>query len=98
MIIEISDDGKGIDSREIVEKAKRRGIETTDLLDSTTLLEILCTPGFSTKAEADRASGRGVGMGLLQRLEIRQGQSLVMTPQLLQAIKLLEILHGERPV
>jgi RNA polymerase sigma-54 factor len=32
-------------------------------------------------------------MGLLQRLEMRQGQSLVMTPQLLQAIKLLQLSH-----
>ncbi|WP_046861533.1 RNA polymerase factor sigma-54 [Microvirga massiliensis] len=34
-------------------------------------------------------------MGLLQRLEMRQGQSLVMTPQLLQAIKLLQLSHIE---
>jgi RNA polymerase sigma-54 factor len=34
-------------------------------------------------------------MGLLQRLEIRQGQSLVMTPQLLQAIKLLQLSHHD---
>ncbi|MFL5231865.1 MAG: RNA polymerase sigma-54 factor, partial [Microvirga sp.] len=32
-------------------------------------------------------------MALSQRLEIRQGQSLVMTPQLLQAIKLLQLSH-----
>src|SRR5918993_3549574 len=32
-------------------------------------------------------------MGLSQRLEIRQGQALVMTPQLLQAIKLLQLSH-----
>jgi RNA polymerase sigma-54 factor len=32
-------------------------------------------------------------MGLQQRLELRQGQSLVMTPQLLQAIKLLQLSH-----
>src|SRR5687768_259041 len=32
-------------------------------------------------------------MALMQRLEIRQGQSLVMTPQLLQAIKLLQLSH-----
>ena len=36
---------------------------------------------------------RGVPMGLMQRLELRQGQSLVMTPQLLQAIKLLQLSH-----
>src|SRR3712207_3080451 len=34
-------------------------------------------------------------MGLLQRLELRQGQALVMTPQLLQAIKLLQLSHLE---
>src|SRR3954463_8676865 len=32
-------------------------------------------------------------MSLLQRLEMRQGQALVMTPQLLQAIKLLQLSH-----
>ena len=32
-------------------------------------------------------------MGFSQRLEMRQGQSLVMTPQLLQAIKLLQLSH-----
>src|SRR5215203_2221859 len=32
-------------------------------------------------------------MALMQRVEIRQGQSLVMTPQLLQAIKLLQLSH-----
>ncbi len=39
------------------------------------------------------APTRGVAMGLLQRLEMRQGQSLVMTPQFLQAIKLLQLSH-----
>ena len=34
-------------------------------------------------------------MALSQRLEIRQGQALVMTPQLLQAIKLLQLSHLE---
>src|SRR3712207_1833477 len=32
-------------------------------------------------------------MALMQRLEMRQGQALVMTPQLLQAIKLLQLSH-----
>src|SRR5829696_4443336 len=35
----------------------------------------------------------GRQMGFSQRLELRQGQSLVMTPQLLQAIKLLQLSH-----
>ncbi len=37
--------------------------------------------------------GRDTLMALLQRLEMRQGQALVMTPQLLQAIKLLQLSH-----
>ena len=31
-----------------------------------TLLALLCAPGFSTRDESDRASGRGVGMGVVQ--------------------------------
>src|SRR5918993_5518176 len=46
-----------------------------------------CSPGSMSR----QVWGRG--MGLLQRLEVRQGQSLVMTPQLLQAIKLLQLSH-----
>src|SRR4029077_2296013 len=37
----------------------------------------------------------GIGMAVGQRLEIRQGQSLVMTPQLQQAIKLLQLSNLE---
>src|SRR5215213_2541606 len=45
--------------------------------------------------ERNRFAERGVAMALLQRLEMRQGQSLVMTPQLLQAIKLLQLSNVE---
>ena len=31
-------------------------------LDAATLLDCICAPGFSTRDETDRASGRGVGM------------------------------------
>jgi two-component system chemotaxis sensor kinase CheA len=35
-------------------------------LDDDTLLQTLCAPGFSTRDQADRASGRGVGMAVVQ--------------------------------
>jgi two-component system chemotaxis sensor kinase CheA len=35
-------------------------------VDANTLLALLCAPGFSTRDESDRASGRGVGMGVVQ--------------------------------
>src|SRR5678816_2468018 len=78
VIIEISDDGKGIDALEIIEKAERRGIETPTVVDSMTLLDILCTPGFSTKAEADKASGRGVGMDVVWRATDDLGGRIIM--------------------
>src|SRR6195256_6237184 len=48
-------------------------------------------------ANASRCSGaaRGESMALTQRLELKQGQALVMTPQLQQAIKLLQLSNLE---
>src|ERR1700733_13889039 len=46
-------------------------------------------------ANASRYRGGARVMALTQRLEIRQGQSLVMTPQLQQAIKLLQLSNIE---
>src|SRR5215471_12324444 len=53
----------------------------------------------STSASASRSSsgsrGNGKSVALTQRLELKQGQSLVMTPQLQQAIKLLQLSNLE---
>jgi two-component system chemotaxis sensor kinase CheA len=84
VIIEISDDGKGIDTAEIVEKANRRGIETPEIPEDTVLLDILCTPGFSTKAEADKTSGRGVGMDIVRRATDDLGGTIVMETEALK--------------
>jgi len=84
VIIEISDDGKGIDTSEIADKARRRGIATAEVLDGTALLDILCTPGFSTKAEADRASGRGVGMDIVWRATDDLGGTILMETEALK--------------
>ncbi|MGC2237188.1 MAG: chemotaxis protein CheA [Pyrinomonadaceae bacterium] len=66
--IEISDDGRGIDRKEVAKRARKRGLlNTNEDLDEATLLEILCAPGFSTREEADKTSGRGVGMDVVGR-------------------------------
>jgi two-component system chemotaxis sensor kinase CheA len=78
VIIEISDDGNGIDREEVAEKARRRGIAVPESLDSTTILDILCTPGFSTRASADRASGRGVGMDVVKRVTDELGGVIML--------------------
>jgi two-component system chemotaxis sensor kinase CheA len=47
-------------------------------LDRAALLEIICAPGFSTREEADRASGRGVGMAVVKNTILELGGSLAL--------------------
>ncbi len=65
VIIEVRDDGKGINPNAILQKAKKLGLEIPDVVDDAAILKILCAPGFSTRDDADRAAGRGVGMGVV---------------------------------
>jgi two-component system chemotaxis sensor kinase CheA len=67
VVIEIADDGAGIDIADVTDRARRAGlIGATDLPDARMLLDILCASGFSTRDEADRASGRGVGLAVVR--------------------------------
>jgi len=66
-IIEVADDGAGVNTAEVVRRARHAGLPVPEgPLDADDLLQILCAPGFSTRDEADRASGRGVGMAVVQ--------------------------------
>jgi two-component system chemotaxis sensor kinase CheA len=66
VLIEIADDGRGIDAERVAARARSLGLIADDLqLDETLLLELICAPGFSTRDEADRTSGRGVGMDVV---------------------------------
>lgn len=65
--IRVSDDGSGIDRGRIAARAVELGLLAPGgELDSAALLDVLCSPGFSTREEADLASGRGVGMGVVR--------------------------------
>ena len=66
VVIEIADDGRGIDAERVAARARERGLISGDVrLDEALLLKLICAPGFSTRDEADRASGRGVGMDVV---------------------------------
>jgi two-component system chemotaxis sensor kinase CheA len=65
VIIEVRDDGKGINPNAILQKAKKLGLPIPEVVDDAAILKILCAPGFSTRDDADRAAGRGVGMGVV---------------------------------
>ena len=68
IIIKIADDGRGIDRNHVLARANERGLSHGDApLDDDALLNLLCTPGFSTRVEADRESGRGVGMDVVRK-------------------------------
>jgi two-component system chemotaxis sensor kinase CheA len=67
VLIEVADDGRGIDAAAVATRARTMGIAVPDgALDMATLLDVICAPGFSTRAESDRASGRGVGMAVVK--------------------------------
>lgn len=93
IVLEVADDGAGIDVRRVRSRAKEKGISLpSGDLDESTLMEVLSTPGFSTREEADKASGRGVGMDVVRRavdelqgtirLETRAGTGSVFKIQL----------------
>jgi two-component system chemotaxis sensor kinase CheA len=57
VFIEIEDDGRGINPQQVAKRALTTGIPFSDeALSNAELLEVICSPGFSTKEEADRAS------------------------------------------
>ncbi len=82
VIIEIEDDGRGIDADRVAQRARAMGLaKANTALDANTLLDIICAPGFSTRDEADRASGRGMGMAAVQNTVLELGGSLTLETQ-----------------
>ncbi len=65
VVIAISDDGAGVDLDAVAKRAAERGLidaETAARIEPSQAVELLFTPGFSTRAEVTDVSGRGVGM------------------------------------
>ncbi len=68
IVIEISDDGKGIDPEVILNKAIEKGlISENDNLTDEQIYDLIFAPGFSTAKEISDISGRGVGMDVVKR-------------------------------
>lgn len=69
VVIEVSDDGQGIDINAVKEKAVSRGIVAGDKIDemgNEQIYQLLFMPGFSTKDEVTDISGRGVGLDVVR--------------------------------
>jgi two-component system chemotaxis sensor kinase CheA len=79
IVIEISDDGKGMNSAAIKEKALSTGIRSAEEIAAMTEKEIfnlVTLPGFSTSKEVSDVSGRGVGMDVVKTCVDKAGGSL----------------------
>jgi two-component system chemotaxis sensor kinase CheA len=69
VVVEVADDGAGIDPVKIGAKAIERGLLTPDALSRmspTDILQLVFLPGFSTAAAVTNVSGRGVGMDVVK--------------------------------
>ena len=92
VILQVRDDGHGIDNQAVLLRAEQLGLQLPGHLDNTSLLSLLCSPGFSTRTAADRAAGRGVGMAVVNdtlrelggqlSLETTPGQGTLFTLRL----------------
>ena len=69
IVIEVQDDGKGLDSEQILATAAERGILNKPESEYTEkeIFQLIMMPGFSTNDEVNEFSGRGVGMDVVVR-------------------------------
>jgi len=84
VVVEISDDGKGIDPDVIVRFAIERGVITRDQaarMETREIVNLIFRPGFSTAAEVTNVSGRGVGMDVVRTNIERIGGTVDMQSQ-----------------
>jgi two-component system, chemotaxis family, sensor kinase CheA len=79
IVIEVEDDGRGIDPERVFARARAVGLVPPDApTDPAGVLDLICAPGFSTRDTADRASGRGVGMDVVRRAVEELGGTLAL--------------------
>lgn len=68
IVIEIADDGKGLDKQKIINKAIKSGvIQSDENLSDQEIFKLIFMPGLSTAEKVTDVSGRGVGMDVVKR-------------------------------
>jgi two-component system chemotaxis sensor kinase CheA len=85
VVIEVRDDGRGIDPAAVARKAAQKGIiaeDAIDTIDAAGAAELLFAPGFSTAEVTSDISGRGVGMDAVRTAIRGLGGDVVITSEL----------------
>ncbi|MBB3222495.1 chemotaxis protein CheA [Pseudoduganella umbonata] len=67
IIIEVSDDGGGLNRERILAKARQNGLPVSDTMPDADVWQLIFAPGFSTAEQVTDVSGRGVGMDVVKR-------------------------------
>jgi two-component system chemotaxis sensor kinase CheA len=100
VIIEVSDDGRGLDRERIVAKARELGMPVEDSWSDVQVWDVIFEAGFSTAKEVTNLSGRGVGMDVVRRniaslggavsLSSKKGEGTTVTIQLPLTLAVLD--------
>ena len=67
ILIEISDDGAGLDRERIIEKAKKQNLDLQENISDSQVWDLIFEPGFTTALSITEISGRGVGMDIVKQ-------------------------------
>ena len=67
VVIEVEDDGRGINREKVRQKALEQGLEVSETMSDSEILGLIFQPGFSTAEKVTDVSGRGVGMDVVRR-------------------------------
>jgi two-component system chemotaxis sensor kinase CheA len=67
IVIEVVDDGRGLDRQKILAKAQEKGIACSESMSDAEVWQLIFAPGFSTADQVTDVSGRGVGMDVVKK-------------------------------
>jgi two-component system chemotaxis sensor kinase CheA len=67
IVIEVTDDGAGLNRAKLLEKAVKNGLDVSENMSDAEVFALIFAPGFSTAEVVTDVSGRGVGMDVVKR-------------------------------
>lgn len=76
IVIEVADDGAGLNRERILAKAAQNGLAVSDTMSDSEVWQLIFAPGFSTAEIVTDVSGRGVGMDVVKRNITAMGGSV----------------------